>query len=316
MSLLDSFSFPDGYQPKITGHKEAKEIPYGFPTIGVAKLWFRFMQHLDCAVYGAENIPADGPAMIAVNHTGYWDFTYGGIPAHVRGGRVVRFMAKKEIFDVKGVGALMGSYNHIPVDRADGQASVDQAIKQLKAGDLVGIFPEATISRSFEIKEFRQGAARIAYEAGVPLIPLTIWGSQRVWTKGRKPIWRPKETQLVITVGKPVEVTEDAQATTERLHQAMVEQMDLTRQRWEERFGPMPKGEFWVPAALGGTAPTLEEATVQDRADAAARKEKRAQEKAEAERRAATEAREREQATGINKILVPLRQRINRLRKK
>ena len=96
----------------------------------------------------------------------------------------------------------------------------------------------------------------------------------------------------------------------------MVEQMDLTRQRWEERFGPMPKGEFWVPAALGGTAPTLEEATVQDRADAAARKEKRAQEKAEAERRAAAEAREREQATGINKILVPLRQRINRLRKK
>ena len=46
MSLLDSFSFPDGYQPKITGHKEAKEIPYGFPTIGVAKLWFRYMQHL------------------------------------------------------------------------------------------------------------------------------------------------------------------------------------------------------------------------------------------------------------------------------
>ena len=316
MSLLDSFSFPDGYQPVTTGHKEAKEFPYGFPTIGIAKLWFRYMQNLDCAVYGAENIPADGPAMIAVNHTGYWDFTYGGIPAHVRGGRLVRFMAKKEIFDVKGVGMLMSSYHHIPVDRADGQGSVDQAIKQLRAGDLVGIFPEATISRSFEVKEFRQGAARIAHAADVPLIPLTIWGSQRVWTKGRKPIWKPKKTELVITVGKPIEVTDDAEATTALLHQTMVEQLDFTRDRWEERFGPMPKGEFWVPAVLGGSAPTLEDATVQDRADAAARKEKRAQEKAEAERRAASEARERDEATGINKVLVPLRQRLKRLRKK
>ena len=78
----------------------------------------------------------------------------------------------------------------------------------------------------------------------------------------------------------------------------------------------MPKGEYWVPAALGGTAPTLEEATVQDRADAAARKEKRDKDKAEAELRVATEAREREEATGINKLLVPLRQRFNHLRKK
>ena len=245
----------------------------------------KYVQRLDVEIIGAENIPAEGGAMIAVNHTGYWDFVYGGIPAHFNGRRLVRFMAKKEIFDVKGVGALMRAMKHIPVDRADGQASVDEAIARLRQGQLVGIFPEATISRSFEIKEFRQGAAKIAHDAGVPLIPLTIWGSQQVWTKGHKPIWRPKDARLVLIVGEPVEVTDDAAETTERLHDTMVKQLERTRKVYADRFGEMPKGMYWVPASMGGTAPTLEEATAKDRADAAARKAKRAAELKEKQER-------------------------------
>lgn len=267
-------------------HRENSEMPYGRIIVPLAKAWMRWVQRLEVVILHPENIPTEGGAMIAVNHTGYWDFVYGGIPAHFNGGRLVRFMAKKEIFDVRGAGALMRAMKHIPVDRAAGQASVDEAIARLRAGQLVGIFPEATISRSFEIKEFRLGAAKIAHDAGVPLIPLTIWGSQRIWTKGRKPVWRPKNGRLVMVVGKPVEVTEDAVATTAALHDAMVAQLDETRKVYVERFGAMPEGEFWVPAALGGTAPTLEEATAKDRADAAARKAKRAQEEAQRQAKA------------------------------
>lgn len=281
---MPKIHLPDDFTPA-PKHREAKEPVYGRIIIPLAKLWMKYVQRLDVEIIGAENIPAEGGAMIAVNHTGYWDFVYGGIPAHFNGRRLVRFMAKKEIFDVKGVGALMRAMKHIPVDRADGQASVDEAIARLRKGQLVGIFPEATISRSFEIKEFRQGAAKIAHDAGVPLIPLTIWGSQQVWTKGHKPIWRPKDARLVLIVGEPVEVTDDAAETTERLHDTMVKQLERTRKVYADRFGEMPKGMYWVPASMGGTAPTLEEATAKDRADAAARKAKRAAELKEKQER-------------------------------
>lgn len=281
---MPEIHLPDDFTPA-PKHREAKELVYGRIIIPLAKLWMKYVQRLDVEIIGAENIPAEGGAMIAVNHTGYWDFVYGGIPAHFNGRRLVRFMAKKEIFDVKGVGALMRAMKHIPVDRADGQASVDEAIARLRRGQLVGIFPEATISRSFEIKEFRQGAAKIAHDAGVPLIPLTIWGSQQVWTKGHKPIWRPKDARLVLIVGEPVEVTDDAAETTERLHDTMVKQLERTRKVYADRFGEMPKGMYWVPASMGGTAPTLEEATAKDRADAAARKAKRAAELKEKQER-------------------------------
>ena len=274
------FKTPAGFTPAAP-HDEGKEMPYGRIIIRAAIAWMRVVQRLDVEVIGAENIPAKGGAMLAVNHTGYWDFVYGGVPAWVQAKRLVRFMAKKEIFDVKGVGALMRSMKHIPVDRADGQASANEAVERLRKGQLVGIFPEATISRSFEIKEFRQGAARIVQEAdpngSIPLIPMTLWGSQRIWTKGRKPNWFPKQARLVIVVGKPVEVTEDAAATTDRLHEAMVEQLDRTRQVYVDRFGPMPEGEYWVPAKLGGSAPSLEEATKEDRAAHEERKRKRAE---------------------------------------
>ena len=55
--------------------------------------------------------------------------------------------------------------------------------ERLRAGELVGVYPEATISRSFELKEFKTGAARMALEAQVPIVPLIVWGAQRMWTK-------------------------------------------------------------------------------------------------------------------------------------
>ncbi|MDR3661995.1 MAG: lysophospholipid acyltransferase family protein, partial [Mycobacterium sp.] len=124
------------------------------------------LQGLKFTVTGVENLPVSGGAVVAINHTSYFDFTFAGLPAVLqKRGRKVRFMAKKEVFDNKYGGWLMRKMRHIPVDRGSGADSYAEAVKQLKAGELVGVYPEATISRSFEIKDFKSGAARMAIEA-------------------------------------------------------------------------------------------------------------------------------------------------------
>ena len=93
-------------------------------------------------------------------------------------------MAKQEVFDHKFTGPIMRSLRHIPVDRQSGAASYEAAVRNLKDGELVGVYPEATISRSFEIKEFKSGATRMAVEAGVPIVPHIVWGAQRSLDQG------------------------------------------------------------------------------------------------------------------------------------
>ena len=76
----------------------------------------------------------------------------------------------------------MRAMKHIPVDRDAGAASFATALRSLKQGEIVGVFPEATISRSFERKEFKSGAVRMAQASGAPLLPVVSWGGQRIWS--------------------------------------------------------------------------------------------------------------------------------------
>src|SRR5215207_6807193 len=158
------------------------EIVYP-PVIAFARSVFA-LQGLRFTLRGTEHVPRSGGAVLAMNHIGYFDFTYAGYAA-VPARRRVRFMAKQEVFTHPVAGPLMRGMRHIPVDRSLGAGSYRAAVAALRSGELVGVFPEATISRSFELKEFKTGAARVAAEAEVPLLPVVIWGSQRVWTKGR-----------------------------------------------------------------------------------------------------------------------------------
>jgi 1-acyl-sn-glycerol-3-phosphate acyltransferase len=158
------------------------------PIIAAAKTAFRLLgQKFDMS--GTEHVPRTGGVLLAVNHVGYVDFIYGGLAANPSG-RKVRFMSKRELFDHKYTGPLMRSLHHIEVDRGAGTASYDTAVDYLRAGEAVGIFPEATISRSMELKEFKTGAVRIAAAAGVPLVPVVLWGTQRMMTKDH-PAWIP-----------------------------------------------------------------------------------------------------------------------------
>jgi 1-acyl-sn-glycerol-3-phosphate acyltransferase len=237
--------------------------------IRIAKLGFRALgQRID--ISGLEHIPRTGGALLAVNHVGYVDFIYGGV-APDRIGRRVRFMAKRELFDHRITGPIMRACDHIQVDRADGESSLAVAEQCLARGELVGIFPEATISRAMEIKDLKTGAVRIAASAGVPLVPLVLWGTQRLMTKDHdKDLSRG--TAVSIRIGAPLAVSgTDPVAGTAALKTALQGLLDEAITTYPQHEA----GAWWVPASYGGSAPTLEEAARQDTEERRLRAERR-----------------------------------------
>jgi 1-acyl-sn-glycerol-3-phosphate acyltransferase len=236
--------------------------------IGFARGLFA-MQGLKFTILGEDNVPRTGGAVMTVNHTGYFDFAYAGLAAQ-KSGRLVRFMAKDGVFSHPVSGPLMRGMKHIAVDRTAGSTSYTAAVEALRAGEIVGVFPEATISRSFELKEFKTGAARMAAEAGVPILPVVIWGSQRVWTKGHPKRLGRTGVPIVIAVGEPIPVAGDAdpETVTAQYKSVMADLLQIARAAYEPLTGPDLK---YLPASMGGTAPTLAEANRLDEADAAQR---------------------------------------------
>lgn len=247
--------------------------PVYAPVVGAAKVLFKVLD-LRLDVRGSQYVPRKGGAVLASNHIGYLDFVFAGLGANPAG-RYVRFMAKDSIWKNPVAGPLMRGMKHIPVDRAAGAESFRVALEALKDGEVVGIFPEATISRSFEIKDFKSGAARLAMDAGVPLIPTVLWGTQRIMTKGRdKDFSRGKA--LSITVGEPIEVPQgsDLDAVGDQLHEVMRVMLDDAIARYPQQPSG-PDDSWWLPARFGGTAPTLQEATRMDRLEALERARKK-----------------------------------------
>ena len=228
--------------------------------IGVARGLFATLG-LRFHVTGEEHVPEQGGAVVAMNHVSYLDFMFAGLAAQ-KSRRLVRFLAKKEVFDHRVSGPLMRGMKHIPVDREAGAGSYQAAVQSLRDGELVGVFPEATISQSFELKEFKSGAVRMAQEAGVPILPAVVWGSQRVWTKNHKKDLR-RGTEIRVVLGEPYEPLGDPAAATEELKKRMQVLLEEAR----ATYGGTPRGEdetWWIPASMGGTAPTLEQAEAND----------------------------------------------------
>lgn len=239
--------------------------------IAFAKTVFRFLK-VRPQVHGAENVPRTGPAVMCLNHISYLDFTFGGYAA-LPARRYVRFMAKEAVFRHPIGGPLMRGMKHIPVDREAGAASFRAALQALKAGEIVGVFPEATISRSFELKEFKTGAVRLAQLAKAPLLPVVVWGSQRIWTKGRPRDFGRNGYSVALSVGEPMPVPVGA-VVTDALADLKARMAALLARLQEDyrdpRGVPDPPGSpgvadrWWLPARLGGTAPTLDEADALD----------------------------------------------------
>jgi 1-acyl-sn-glycerol-3-phosphate acyltransferase len=243
--------------------------------ISLARVVFA-AQGLRFTLHGEQNAPKSGGAVMAINHTGYMDFTFAGLAAR-SSGRLVRFMAKNEVFEHPVMGPLMRGMHHIPVDRDAGAASFRSAVGALKSGEIVGVFPEATISRSFELKEFKSGTVRMAVSAGVPILPTVIWGSQRVWTKDHPKRLGRTRTPITVSIGEPILATraDDADEVTERLRAAMIELLHSA----QRDYPPLTGSDLvFLPARLGGQAPTPERAAELDAEEASRRAERRAAE--------------------------------------
>ena len=178
-----------------------------------------------------DRIPSSGAAIIAANHRSYFDTVAMGLVV-ARAGRPLRFLGKKEVFDAPVIGTLARAMGGIRVDRGTDTAgdSLAGATRALHAGELVGIMPQGTIPRGrafFDpVLEGKTGAARLAAATRAPVIPIGLWGTEKVWPRvSRVPnvlnVTNPP--RVTVRVGPPVELGyEDIRADTEAIMRAIV----------------------------------------------------------------------------------------------
>ena len=170
-----------------------------------------FLPYARFDIAGTENIPETGGALIVGNHRSYFDPMAMGL-ALAKRGRPVRFLGKKEVFDAPVVGPVAKAFGGIRVDRGTGSDEpLVAAADALRAGQLVALMPQGTIPRGpafFDpVLKGRWGAARLVQMTGVPVIPVGMWGTERVWPRSsRVPnVFNVSNPPLVtIRVGKPI----------------------------------------------------------------------------------------------------------------
>lgn len=217
------------------------------------------------SVSGAENLPERGGAVLAMTHFGYLEFALVEWATWLHNRRRIRFMVKKGAFDKPAVGWLLRGMRHIPVDMEAGASAYDAAAKALRDGELLGVFPEAGVSASFTVRELKTGAVRLAAEAGVPVIPVAVWGGQRLLTKNRRIRFRERFAVPVhFAFGEAITVTaeDDMRAVSHDLRTRMQRLVDTL----QAEYPVDGSGAWWQPRHLGGTAPTPSEAAAADEA--------------------------------------------------
>jgi putative phosphoserine phosphatase/1-acylglycerol-3-phosphate O-acyltransferase len=163
------------------------------------------------SISGTENIPKNSAAIICGNHRSYFDIAAISL-AVAKTGRAVRFLGKKEVFDAPVIGPLAAALGGIRVERGTGSDEpLRAATESLIAGDLVALMPQGTIPRGLAffdpVLKGRWGAAKLAAETRAPVIPVGIWGTEKVWPRNAKlpnitNVTSPPE--VIIVVGPPV----------------------------------------------------------------------------------------------------------------
>jgi 1-acyl-sn-glycerol-3-phosphate acyltransferase len=169
------------------------------------RFWFRW--HIE----GLENIPREGPAILAFNHIAYLDPLAIGYVVD-RAGRRPRFLTKSELFADRRIAWILRGCGQIEVKRGTRSAplALGQALAALERGEVVVIFPEGTVTTDPELRPMapKTGVSRLALQSAVPVIPCAIWGTANVWPKGYAHRWRPRQ-DIVVAVGEPVEISGD-----------------------------------------------------------------------------------------------------------
>jgi len=216
-------------------------------------------------VTGAEQVPVTGGAVLAMTHFGYLEFALVEWVTWLANRRRIRFMAKQAVFDSRFTGPLLRGMGHIEVDMKAGAAAYAKAVEALRAGELLGVFPEAGVSASFTVRDLKTGAVRLAAEAGVPVIPVAVWGGHRLLTKRHKVgFFERFGTPVSFAFGSPIVVGADEDPRTATAH--LRERMQALVDRLQREYPVDGTGAWWQPRSLGGTAPTPEEAAAADAA--------------------------------------------------
>jgi len=159
---------------------------------------------------GVENIPQSGPAIVISNHLSYADVLFFAQFLY-KNGRAPRFIGKRSVFDVPIIGRILLAAGQIPVDRESTHASkaLDHAVAALKAGHLIGIYPEGTLTRDEKLWPMvaKTGAARLAIITGLPIIPVAAWGIADVLPPySKKPrIW--PRSRITLRAGKQIDMS-------------------------------------------------------------------------------------------------------------
>ncbi|WP_308465505.1 lysophospholipid acyltransferase family protein [Rathayibacter soli] len=247
---------PDPAKPR-----PVKREPVYASAIAIGRLYFGGVLALKPMVAGRENLPDYGGAVLAITHFGYLDFALTEWVIWKQNRRRIRFLAQKGAFDKPVIGWLLRGMRHISVDMQAGKAAYAEAVDALRSGELLGIFPEAGVSASFTVRDLKSGAIRMAAEAGVPVVPIAIWGGQLLRTKNHKSRLREaRRAPIGVSIGKPITVqsTDDVGSATVQLRHTLQSLLDGLQRRYP-RGGA---GQWWQPAHLGGTAPTPEVAAV------------------------------------------------------
>lgn len=220
---------------------------------------------------GLEHLPEEGPVLLAATHVSFLDFLLLEHAALERG-RFLRFLTRHDVWDMPLVGAAMTAMGHVPVDRAAPAGAYLEARRLLVEGEAVCVFPEAGLSHSYTVRPLMRGAVALARDTGVPVLPVALWGPQRIWSvgrpdaRGRKP--RPDLTRgrrVDVSIGTPLHVAsdDDPVAATHALGHRLTTMLEGLQSLPEHRPAA---GEHapWFPAHLGGHAPTRGEAATLD----------------------------------------------------
>lgn len=192
-------------------------------------------------VAGSEHIPRRGGALLAYNHVSVLDAIFVGLPV-TRRGRIVRCFALSEDFDRPLMGRALRGLGQIPIRRGAGAWDpLEQMADVIRSGWLGGIAPEGTVGTGECLLPIQKGPARIALLAGCPVIPIGIWGAQRRYPKTGIHFGAPVRPPLGVAFGPPIQPEgdpkrrPDVQALTDRLGEALREQVEVAR-----RLAPGP----------------------------------------------------------------------------
>lgn len=228
-------------------------------TIGLGRALLRGLD-VTTRSEGVEHVPASGPAVLAATHVSFPDFVFIG-RALLGTGRRVRFMCRHDIWHSRLAARAMDAMGHIPVDRQAPAAAYLKARRLLQQGEVVCLFPEGGISTAYTTRALMPGAAALARETGAPLVPVWMWGSQRIWAQKPTqdhPLPRPDLTRgrlVDVRFGAPLTVPPEADLTavTQDLGHRLWRGLESLQQRPEHRPRPGERAP-WFPAHLGGHA--------------------------------------------------------------